>query len=382
MPKTLKEIKQEFLTLTKRITKENLPSKETTEKNLHLCIEKFNEISRYLKDVETISESEAHEEEINNCFSYCRKLIKKVFIRVGEKVEVPRNLGTQINKEILTEEFSPDELTSESEGEMPNQSKFELGKFINGVVHQYDGSYADMNSFVNQVVIIQETTESENVNFALQVIKSKITNMLMTEKLDFTSFKTLTDSLKAGIQKPNTTAIENKILNFSQNTLRADQYKELVERNVSNLVEAYVAEGKPHANAEIDARKILLRSVEINARNPEVRQAMKFGQFSSTNQIYEKILELQEQAQQVLFVRKTNYRGRNNFTRGGNNKNGYKNERHNFRAASSNYRGRNYGYKGYRNRHRRNHNNIRNINHVVPKNQETPGTTGDFLSQQ
>lgn len=67
MSKTLKEIKTEFTTITKRITKENLPSKETTDKNWTLCINKFNEVTKYLNEIALLTESERQDVEINNC---------------------------------------------------------------------------------------------------------------------------------------------------------------------------------------------------------------------------------------------------------------------------------------------------------------------------
>lgn len=388
MTKTLKELKSELQTLTKRISKESLPSRETTDKNLALSIAKFNEVTKYLNEICLISDSESQEVEIRNCFSYCRKLIKKVLIRVNVRYEIPKRLGISIDTRKLVDEYSADDLTSESEGEMPNQtqSKFELGKFINGVVHQYDGSYAEMNSFLNQVAIIKETTETENVNFALQVIKSKINNMIVIEKIDFTTFDTLQNSLRKIISRPNTNAIENKILNFNQGALNSNQYKEIIEKATNDLIEAYVAEGKPHANAENDARKILIRSVSTNARNPMLRQAMEIGQFSNPNQVFEKILELQEHVQQVLYVRKANFRGKNYF----NNDRGRTQNRYpNYRGGRRNNFNNNNRNRGpYRHRYKRGQRHERSINHVStqndnnPKNHETPGSSGDYSSQQ
>lgn len=95
------ELKEEFINLSKRILKTRLPQPATTYANFKEIIEKYNQIIRKCKLINSIQEGTPEAKTALNVFKKCRKTLIKVCQKLDTLLRIPTTLDEKVSISVL-----------------------------------------------------------------------------------------------------------------------------------------------------------------------------------------------------------------------------------------------------------------------------------------
>lgn len=289
--------KKTLIKLAKRILKTSKPKSTKALKEIEdAIIRQFNIISTKTALILTTqekSDSTVLEEDYN----YCRNKAKAALQQLGFFYKIPKNPGQLIDIDKFDTESLSDELSitddseeSESENEKMVQNKLELGKFVTSEVDVFNGNYQGLNKFINQIKIVKEVTETENIQFALSIIKSKISSTTISLRVEEAgSFNELIKRLEEEITRPSSILTKAHLKNLKQSTDALDYTKQL-KVQADKLREAYLAEGVPAPEAEKYIINEMAESIKINCRDPALKMGIRFSTYNSVDALLEKVV--------------------------------------------------------------------------------------------
>lgn len=379
----------------KRVCKQQVPRDPAIREEVQqLLILNFNVLTRRLYNLIPNLQTEADVINARHIFDLSRDRVIKAFSKLNLHFVVPSVIGTILDVE---------ELTSESESEEENMAitNLELARFINGTLKPFDGRPEELTSFVDALNVVIPIVPAEHADFALALVKSKLTGharTLVTDQIN--TIQGIREVLRQNVRMNSSSFYVNKLKLAKQGGKDSAKYASELEELTNILSQAYISEGFTLANTQTLVRDALIESVKVNATNNTTQLAMQVGYFNSISDVLQKVVsQPKDNVNSVMFTRVNNNnrndsrgnnrgRGRNNYNNNGrnngnnNNNNGQNRNNNNYRG-NNNYRsnqgngrqnnqrrGNNQGYNPNRNR---NYQNFYTEGHS--ENEQTPQTS-------
>lgn len=338
----MNELKARLVGQCKRILKKKKPSSEVYPEIESGIIDAYNVLTKEIS-------KDLLKKENNELFRYIRQKVVKAFTALGVRYRVPILPGIQI---IKNEFLKPEEAYSEysetvsdiesdiesdkeeeatktdKEEEVMPQTKLELAKFINGEITTFEDDYSALDSLVNQIKIVEEITETTNIKFALDVIRSRIKNASLTKSLEVAdSFDGYITILKSKVLRPSSFNVKRALKTFRQGSLTNMEYGEELKKQSRKLKELYMEEGVSAEQSEKYVIAELMDSIKENANENMLKMTMTVANFDKVDDVLNKVMTA-AQTNNVFWMNKKKYKYKKfgqNFK--GNSKKFYKNKK-------------------------------------------------------
>lgn len=372
---TLKQEKERFQLVAKRILKEKLSNNQETllgYKNSIISV--YNESVTYIVsnfnkvDEKSKQQYKAYVEYIRNRFLQCLnklqfsyefnddlfQLIKPEDVIVLEDIDVT----VYENTVTLEDDFKNFEETRNETNNMPDEEK---SKFINTyskLLPEYDGKFENLQRFIDACELMDDGV-GNHMGVAVRLIKAKLGVSARSFITNEDTIKKILDKLRGSIKADSSKVVSAKLMSLKQGNKSPNDFMKEVEEMTELLNVAYINEGMPPALAESQSVDYAARSLIANVSNPQIKTVLQSADLKTVNDISTKYLSVAtDQATnkaQVFYNKRFNkrgYRGRgrkyfnnNNSFRGGYGNGSYRGNnrgRGNFRGNRGNNRG-NYG---------------------------------------
>lgn len=395
----VKELEKEFINISKRILKTNLPHPDTTTENFRQLIIIYNKILAKCQRTIEIAPETPEGTFAQNLFKTCRKKLVKVCLKVNILLHIPPNIEGRVNFNILkdpnesyTTPTGSDSEYFETESEKSDHNSedfrydpklffraaspfltrtpspisqhntppftpplirmaanYEYIRFVNSTLSEFDGTYNNFPRFRNQLNIVRAATDAEDLALGLTLVRAKITNETILARVEqAATMQALLQTIQDSITRPDPQIIIDKIRATKQN-INPLKLAEEFTTLASELTKAYVSQDIGIDNANRLVTNVLKDTLATSATNSIVRNAMITNQYTTVDSILEVLIRTENKHSQsfvgAVFNRNNRQRlyqndSRNfrNFRRGNYRRNTRGNYRNNFRGG---YRGNN-----------------------------------------
>lgn len=412
---TYKQLKDDFVLVSKRILKENLSKNPETLKkykreiiNEHNCLLSY--IIHYYGDFDT-----QHKIKYKTELIYIRKKITACFENLGLKYKFSKYLLRRIefdDQEVvdldtdledidaanltITELDKIDEESDEQKQannlgenfENNSENNFNMteearNKFIGlcaSTLSKYGGDPLTLDSFVNSIEFL-EVIAGDHANILLAFIKTRLEGRALEaipkENATITNIKS---SLKNAIKPDNSKVVEGKILALRFDPRKAGEFTTEATKLAEAFQRSLIIEGIPQSKAKSMAVEKTVDLCRKSARSETVKAILASKDFNEPSDVIAKLIvegNTEYQEKQILHYKQqrngnnSNYKNRNNGNGNGkynNNSNGNnKNNQGNYNNNNNNQNSGNY--RGYSQNNGNNNRNQSNGHYYNNNNQ-------------
>lgn len=383
-----KNLKEEFIRVSKRIIKENLSTVPATlQKYRADIIIVHNALMSYIIHFYPKFDI-PHKQQYKNELIYIRRKIIDCFEKLNieytfskyllSKIDLEETEGIDVANLTITDldtidEGSDNELfvdsTDNLNGNFGNNSgntienNFDMADDINKFVSlcastlsKYSGDPLCLDSFINSIDFLEAIAGNNAqilVSFVKTRLEGKALEIIPKENVTLENIKA---SLKASIKPDNSKVVEGKILALRFNPTKASDFTTEATKLAEAFQRSLIIEGIPQSKAKAMAVEKTVDLCRKNAKSETVKAILASKDFSEPSDVIAKlIVEANQdyQEKQILKFRQQN--NNRNRGRGGKNTNNWHNNKNkngqwnnNNNNNSTNYRGHSKNYRGNR----------------------------------
>lgn len=384
-----KELKEEFIRVSKRVLKENISTNpETLAKYKHDIVIEYNALINYInnyyllfprdKKIKYKNELIDHRTRLNRCFKkleieqkFPEYLLANIdILEDGSLVEADCQNNPQIPDLIYGElETINEETFADALENIPKMAE-EQRKFIalcsSTLNKPYSGDPLTLQSFLNGIELLEALAGTHGnllVTFVKTRLEGKALECIPNENTTIANIKT---ALKETIKPDSSKVVEGKILALRFNPTKSTDFSD----EATSLAEAFqrslVIEGIPQQKAKSMAIEKTVELCRKNAKSETVKAILASKEFTDPAEVIAKLIveaNNVHQEKQILSVQQSrhnreknyrhnsNHRNNNGGGRGGNSRY-YSNKRNNNYQFRNN-RGQQRGGRGYHNNNSR-----------------------------
>ncbi len=367
---TLKDEKEKFNLIAKRILKVNLSTNPDTLRIYQADIVKaYNTAVKYVNDNfdrQSTATKEAYlgfDKYVRKRFLLCLNNLKLNYAFSREAFEL-----VEENRLIVLEKESNNTYESDNETfedvrdndytRNDNLNRIAMAeeaksKFINTyskLIPEFDGTVGNLPRFIDACELVEEDVGTHMAT-AVKLIKTKLGSVPRSYITTEDTIRKIIDTLRKEVTGESSKTLNAKLMAIRQGNKTPNDFIKEIEDVTKQLKIAYLSEGMPINLAEDHSIESAVRSLIGSVSNSQVKTVFQSADFKSINDVSTKYLSVAtEQAAsraQVLSYRKFNrrgnkgrYRGNHNYNSNNSNRGNYQNNSFRGNRGRGNQRGR------------------------------------------